>query len=140
LIKAYIPPEFLLEWFVKYLLPCISMDVSTYRVTSKEEAIFKAQQMDLIYAQSGTLYEILFDSPWLNYDPRQNHRPHADGIIGYANANSIDLVANQLKDLSLSQPIVEKYLALSSTPTQSAGVHYVQSSTNPNGDQQLGGN
>jgi hypothetical protein len=29
LIKAYIPPEFLLEWFLKSLLPYISKDVST---------------------------------------------------------------------------------------------------------------
>jgi hypothetical protein len=82
------------------------------------------------------LYEILFDSLWLNYNPRQNPRLHADGIIGYANANSIDLVVNQLKDISLSQPIVEKYLAFSSTPTQSMDVHFVQLLTHPNGNQQ----
>ena len=29
LIKAFIPPEFLLEWFLKYLLPYIAKDVST---------------------------------------------------------------------------------------------------------------
>jgi hypothetical protein len=72
LIKSYIPPEFLLEWFLKSLLPYISKDVSTSRVTSEEEAIFKAQQLDLIYAQSGMLYEILPDAPRSNYDPRKN--------------------------------------------------------------------
>jgi hypothetical protein len=53
LIKAYIPPEFLLEWFLKSLQPFILKDVSTSRVTSEEDAIFKAQQLDLIYAQFG---------------------------------------------------------------------------------------
>jgi hypothetical protein len=42
LIKAYIPPEFMLEWFLKSLLPYISMDVSTSRVKSEEEVIFKS--------------------------------------------------------------------------------------------------
>ena len=50
LINTYIPLKFLLEWFLKYLLPYISKDVSTSRVTSKEEAIFKPQQSDIIYA------------------------------------------------------------------------------------------
>jgi hypothetical protein len=86
--------------------------------------------LDIIYAQSGMLYEIIPDAPRSNYDPRQNLRPHADGIIGSANANSTDLVMNQLKDLSLSQVVAGKYSSMSSTPTQSVDVHYVQSSSN----------
>ena len=42
LIKAIIPPKFLLEWFLKSLLPYISKDVSISRVTNQEEAILKA--------------------------------------------------------------------------------------------------
>jgi hypothetical protein len=140
LIKAYIPPEFLLEWFLKYLLPYISKDVSTSGVTSEEESIFKSQQLDLIYAQYGMLYEILPDALRSNYDPRQNLGPHVDGIIGSANAKSTDLVMNQLKELSLSQSVVGQASSLSSTPTHSMDVHYVQSSTNPNGNQKPEGN
>jgi hypothetical protein len=55
LIKAYIPPEFLLEWFLKSLLSYISKGVSTYGVTYEEEVIFKAQQLDFIYAQTRML-------------------------------------------------------------------------------------
>jgi hypothetical protein len=140
LIKAYIPPEFLLEWFLKSLLPYISKDVSTSEVTSEEEAIFKAHQLDLIYAQSGMLYEILPDAPRSNYDPRQKLEPHVDGIIGSTNVKSTDLMTSQLKELSLSQSVGGQALSVSSTPTQSADMHFVQSSTNPNGNQQLGGN
>jgi hypothetical protein len=43
LIKAYIPLEFLLEWFLKYLFPYISKDISTSWVTLEEEVIFKSQ-------------------------------------------------------------------------------------------------
>ena len=42
LIKAFIPLEFLLEWFFKLLLPYIAKDVSTSRVQNKEQAIFRA--------------------------------------------------------------------------------------------------
>jgi hypothetical protein len=63
LIKAKVPPEFLLEWFLKYLFPYISKDVSTSGVFSEEEVIFRAQQLDLIYSQYGILYEIIPDAP-----------------------------------------------------------------------------
>jgi hypothetical protein len=50
LIKTSIPLAFLLERFLKSLQPAISKDVATSGVTTEEEAIFKAQQLDLIYA------------------------------------------------------------------------------------------
>jgi hypothetical protein len=65
LIKAYTPPKFMLEWFLKSLCPYISKDVSTSGVTSEEEAIFKAQQLDLIYVQSRMLYKILPNAPMI---------------------------------------------------------------------------
>ena len=40
LIKAFIPPKFLLEWFLKSLLPYIVKDVSTSGVQNEEQAIF----------------------------------------------------------------------------------------------------
>ena len=49
-MKSTMPLEFLLEWFLKYLLPYISKDVSTLGVTTEEEAILRVQQLDLIYA------------------------------------------------------------------------------------------
>jgi hypothetical protein len=129
----------MLQWFLKSLFSYISKDVSTSGVKFEEEDIFKAQKLDLVYDQSRMLYEIILDAPRSNYDPRQNLGPHVDGIIGSANVKSTDLVTNQLKDLSLRQPIVGKALASSSTLTQSTDVYSIQSSTNPNGNQQLGG-
>jgi hypothetical protein len=139
LIKVYIPPEFLLEWFLKSLLPYISKDVSTSGVTYEEEAIFK-QQLDLIYAHYGMLYEILPDAPRSNYDPRQKLGPHVDGIVGSDNLKSADSVTSHLKELSLNQSIGGPTSSVSSNPTQSADVHSVQSSTSHNGNQQPGGN
>jgi hypothetical protein len=84
----------MLKWFIKSLFPYISKDVSTSGVTSEEEVVFKTQQVDLIYAKFGMLYEILPSTPWSNYDPRKNHGPRADGIISSANAKSTNLVKN----------------------------------------------
>jgi hypothetical protein len=49
-------------------------------------------------------------------------------------------VTNQLKYFYLSHLVVRKASALSSTPTHLTDVHFVQSLSNPNGNQQLGGN
>ena len=40
LIKANLMPQFLLEWFLKSLLPYITKDVSTSRVMNEEHDIF----------------------------------------------------------------------------------------------------
>jgi hypothetical protein len=103
LIKTPIPPTFLLEWFLKSLHPPISKNVPTSRVTNEEEDIFRAQQLDLIYAQSRMIYHLLPDAPRSTYHPRQKLGPHADGILGSANVKSTDSVTNQIKELSLSQ-------------------------------------
>jgi hypothetical protein len=58
-----VPPTFFLEWFLKSLVPCVSKDVATSRVFFEEEAIMRAQQLELIYSQSDMLYEILPDAP-----------------------------------------------------------------------------
>jgi hypothetical protein len=102
--------------------------------------IFRAQQLDLIYAQSGMLYHLLPDAPQYTYDPRKNTRPHANGIVFASNVKSTDSVTNHLKELSLSQSAGEPTSSMSSIPTQSEDVHSVQSSANPNGNQQPGGN
>ena len=52
-----------MDWFLKTLLLPIEKDVASECPQSKEEAILKAQQFDLIYAQSGYLYTIIPDAP-----------------------------------------------------------------------------
>jgi hypothetical protein len=58
-----VPPAFLLEWFIKSLVPHFSKDVATSGVFSEEDAIMRAQQFELIYSQSGLLYNIFPDVP-----------------------------------------------------------------------------
>ena len=68
MIKANIPPEFLLEWFLKSLFSYISKDVSTSRVATEEEAILRDQQLNLIYVHSQIIYEIIPNAPRSNMD------------------------------------------------------------------------
>ena len=70
------------------------------------------------------LYDIIPDTPRLNYDPRQNLEPHAVGIIGSKNSNSKDQVRNQMQNLSLNQSAVGQ-ATTSFSPTQSLDVHSV---------------
>jgi len=65
--NANISPQFLLDWFLKSLLPTITKDVAATCPTNEVEAIQKAQHFYLIYAQSRYFYMILIDAP--------RHRP-----------------------------------------------------------------
>jgi hypothetical protein len=52
-----------LDWFLRSLVSLLGKDVTSTFPQSEEEAISKAQQYDLIYAQSGYLYTVLPDLP-----------------------------------------------------------------------------
>jgi hypothetical protein len=122
------------------LHPPILKYVATSGVTTEEETIFRAQQLDLIYAQSRMLYHLLPDAPRSTYDPRKNPIPHANDIVGSTNVKYANSVTNQLKELYLRQSVGGLASSVSSNPTQSADVHSVQSLVNLNGNQQPGGN
>ena len=76
-------PEFLLEWFLKLLLPYIVKDVSTSRVQNEEQAIFRVHELDLIYDQSRLLYEIILMLRVLVLTLRSNldHMPMALWVV-----------------------------------------------------------
>ena len=103
LIKSFTPLEFLLEWFLKFLLPYIAKDVSTSRVQNKEQAIFRAQELDLIYAQSDLLYEIIPNAPRSSFNPKVKPRPHADDIVGCMSTKPVDSVVEQVSQFSINQ-------------------------------------
>jgi hypothetical protein len=83
LIKVPVPLAFMLEWFLKSLVPQLSKDVTMSGVFSEEDTIMRSQQLELIYTQSGLLYKVLPDAPRSILDKtRQRVGPHADGIVG----------------------------------------------------------
>ena len=84
LCKIRLDDMIFLDWFLKTLLPPIAKDITSEHPQSKEEAILKAQQFDLIYAQSGYLYNVIPDAPHAGTSYRDAPRAsHAiDSIIG----------------------------------------------------------
>ena len=64
---------------------------------NEEEAIFQYQQLELIYAQSRLLYEIISNTPRLNLEPKFKPGPYPDGIVGSASTKPVDSVTNQMK-------------------------------------------
>ena len=63
-------------------------------MTNEEEAILRAQQLDLIYSQSGILYEIIPEAlkPMHNIE-KPKLGPHADGVVGSMNSPIVESLA-----------------------------------------------
>ena len=57
MVKTFVPDQLLVEWFIKSLLPSITEDVAKGGVITEDQVITRAQYLDLIYTQSGMLYE-----------------------------------------------------------------------------------
>jgi hypothetical protein len=68
-IKTQILDKIIMEWFTKSILLPISRDVAMVEVTTEEQAILCSQHLDLIYFQSGTLYDIIPNAPHLSTQP-----------------------------------------------------------------------
>ena len=96
------------------------------------------QELDLIYAQSGLLYEIIPNALHSSFDPKVKPRPHANGIVGCASAKPMDSVEKQVSQLSINQYASGKAMALSQ-PAQTTSVLSMQPS-DQKGNQQPGRN
>ena len=113
MIKEIIPDILLAEWFTKSLLPLIARDVAMGDMVTEEQAIAWAQYLDLVYSQSGTLYDLLPNAAQANTDPsKPSSSSHADNVIG------------SVKTQSTSQSLT---LSSTSPQTQISEVNVVQS-------------
>ena len=63
LIKAPIHEWILAYWFTKSLFPPIAKDVAMARAITEDQGIHHDQHLDLIYSQSGTLYDLIPNAP-----------------------------------------------------------------------------
>jgi hypothetical protein len=91
LIKVPLPDQMLAEWFTKSLIGPIARDVSMGGVVTEDQAISHAQYLYLVYSQTGTLFDIIFDYP----RPSTNPTPTplvafhvVDGVIGTFHAET----------------------------------------------------
>ena len=100
LIKAEIPDQFLVDWFVKSLFPTLSKGVAMSGDMTGEQLIQSAQQMDFIYSQSGTLCDLIPLAARPAFDPaRPSKGPHADGVIDFV--IQIDRLTQQMGQVSV---------------------------------------
>ena len=81
----------------------------------------RAQELDLIYAQSIILYEIIPNAPRSSFNPKIKPVPHDDGIVGCTSAKPMDSIMKQVSQLSINQSALGQATA-SSQPTQIASV------------------
>jgi hypothetical protein len=104
-----------------------------------EDAIMRGQQIELLYSQSGLLYEIFPDAPHSILDKtRQRARPHVVGIVGSEKTKPVEQLMKQLQQLSIQHTAVSQTIVLAAPPTQKFDVHKVQS-INPKATQQPNG-
>ena len=83
LIKAPISDLLLADWFTKSLLPLIAQDVAMGGAVTEEQAISQAQYLDLVYSQSGTLYDLIPQAPCPSTDlAKPPTTVFVDGIVG----------------------------------------------------------
>jgi hypothetical protein len=131
LIKAQIPDQILVNWFTKSLLPPIPRDVAMGGMVTEEQAISHAQYLDLIYYQSGTLYDLIPNAPRPTNDPSSpTPKPHADGTIGLVSTPSSSTSTSHKKSSTSSPTTVSNVSDAKSTPPsgQSSEVNSVDSS------------
>jgi hypothetical protein len=84
LIKVPLPNQLLAKWFTKSLIGPIAHDISMGGVSTEEQVISRAQYLDLVYSQTGTLYDLILDAPhpYTNPTPTPPMASHAvDGVI-----------------------------------------------------------
>ena len=115
MVKTYVPDQLLAEWFIKSLLPSITEDVEKGGVVTEEQVIARAQYLDLIYTQSGTLYGKIPDVSRPEFSvpplPKSNNDSHAgDGVIGTTSMKPIKATSKKARKIS-SQNENEELLA-----------------------------
>jgi hypothetical protein len=136
LIKEIIPNQLLVEWFTKSLLPSIARDITMGGVVTKEEAISRAQYLDLVYSQSGTLYELIPNATCATTDPsKPSSSSHMDGFIGTVKTQSTSQSTGIVNRSASAPSPSSTSLSSTSLPNQVSEVNAVQSAPS----QQSGG-
>ena len=103
LIKLELPDQLLAKWFTKSFMNDIGCDITMGGVFTKEQAIIRAQYLDLVYSQMGTLYDLLPDVPRpstsaTSTTPVASHA--ANGVIGTFHAQPHFASRNNPKPIS----------------------------------------
>ena len=94
-------------------------------VYSEEQAIFRAQQLELIYSQSGILQKYLPDAPRSKVDiAKSKPGPHGDGIVGSVDMNAVNLLS-QLQQLSLQTTSNNQVTSSTTSSSQPSSINVI---------------
>lgn len=137
LIKASIPNQILEDWFTKSLFPPIDHDIAMGGAITKEQAISRAQYLDLVYSQSSTLYDLIPHDPFPTYDPSKPSEAHTDGIIGSLKSPSKKQSSIQPSNLATTSKAPTKSTP---TPSKTFDISAVPTTPNKNSQQSRGKN
>jgi hypothetical protein len=127
LIKLELPDQLLAEWFTKSFVNKISKDIAMGGVVMEEQAISRAQYLDLVYSQMGTLYDLLPNLPHpgtstSSAPPVASHA--ADGVIGSTHIQSHTVSTTTPKSTSSN---VQNAPSPAPPPGKTSEVNVVQS-------------
>ena len=104
MVKTYVPDQLLAEWFIKSLFPSITEDMAKGGVVTEGQVISHAQYLDLIYTQSGTLYDKIRDGPRPSFSvppPKSSRDTHAgDEVIGSSSTQTARVPSSQALAIS----------------------------------------
>jgi len=103
LTKVPIHDRIFANWFTKSLFPPITKYVSMFGVITKEKVIHHDQQLDLIYSQSGTLYDLIPHAPQTsNYPPHPTPGHHVDVMVGLVSSTIVGPLTGKLIQLNIT--------------------------------------
>ena len=129
LIKIELLDQLLVEWFTKSFVNDIACDITMGGVVTEEQAISRAQYLDLVYSQTGTLYDFLPDTlhpstTATSTTPAASHV--VDGVIGTFHAQPHSTQASTTNPKSIAYNVQH---ASSPTPptSKTSEVNSVQS-------------
>jgi hypothetical protein len=93
--------------------------------TTEEQTILHVQNLDFIYSQSGTLYDIIPNAlrPLKNAR-KKNPEPHADGVVGSISHASVNQLANQMVQMYI-KPCFGTNAQTVAVPTHNSKVNLV---------------
>jgi hypothetical protein len=105
LIKLELPDQLLVEWFTKSFVNDTARDIAMGGVVTEEQEISRAQYLNLVYSQTGTIYDLLPDAPRPSTSATSTTHvaSHAaDDVIGtfHAQPHSIQTSSNNHKSTS----------------------------------------
>jgi len=126
LIKFPILDQLLTDWFTTSFIGPIARDIAMGACVTKEQAIACSQYLDMVYSQSGTLYDYFPDAPRLGTS-KPPPTPSVDGIIGSVNSTSKKNSANPGKQKSNASN--ENTSQVTSHPSNTSEINAIQSTT-----------